>query len=70
MTKLRIEVLRLYKQIITISRTWESVNLSDLTTERNYIKTEARRLFKKNKNVSYKKQTGIFMSDSRGYRFK
>lgn len=55
---------------MSISRTWESVNLSDLATERNYIKTEARRLFKKNKNVSYKKQAGIFMSDSRDYNFK
>ena len=52
MTKLRREVLRLYRQIIQISRTWESLNVSDLTTERNYIKTEARNLFKKNKNVS------------------
>lgn len=52
MTKLRKEVLRLYRQIIQISRTWESENASNLATERNYIKTEARRLFTKNKSLN------------------
>ena len=47
------EVLRLYKQIMLISRTWESVNVSQANVERSYIKTEARKLFKKNKNVSF-----------------
>ena len=53
MTKLGKEVLRLYKQIMLISRTWESVNASQAKVEQNYIKTEARKLFKKNKNVGF-----------------
>ncbi|XP_065898537.1 LYR motif-containing protein 1-like [Dysidea avara] len=52
MTRLRQEVLRLYGQIIRISRTWESVNAANSETERLYIKNEARRLFSLNKHIT------------------
>ena len=51
---LRQEVLRLYKQILRLSRTWESAlgNSGATEAERQYIVEEARNLFKKNKHVS------------------
>lgn len=57
MTSLQREVLLLYKQIFQISRTWVSANATLTATERAYIETEARKLFKKNKNVSLKRNT-------------
>ena len=51
---LRQEVLRLYKQVLRLSKTWESAlgNPGATEAERQYIADEARYLFTKNKHVS------------------
>jgi hypothetical protein len=48
----RLNVLKVYKKIIKLSNGWKFGNdtLSN-QIERNYIKNEARTLFKSNKNV-------------------
>ncbi|XP_077980596.1 LYR motif containing protein 1-like [Glandiceps talaboti] len=47
----RQEVLMLYRRILRTARTWESIagRGDDTDTDKKYIKDEARRLFKKNK---------------------
>ena len=54
MTTLRQEVLNLYRQVLRLSRKWEStLRTPEATeTERNYIADEAKKLFRKNKYVS------------------
>ena len=49
---LRAKVLKLYRQILRVSRTWEAQDSKETTSERKYIQDEARMLFKQNKNVS------------------
>ena len=48
----RKQVLSLYRRILRLSRTWEAVDPAQTPAEREYITTEARTLFKQNKNVS------------------
>ena len=48
----RCEVLRLYRQILQVARSWQAAVELDTSTERTYIREEARRLFRKNRNVS------------------
>lgn len=49
---LRKEVLNLYKHILRFSYKWESSHSpGDTEDERKYIREEARRLFRKNKDV-------------------
>lgn len=50
--QLRKEVLNLYKRILRLSLTWEAKEPSKTKEERIYILTEARSLFRKNKDVS------------------
>ena len=51
--KMRRNVLGLYRRILSAARHWQSESSSEAQTavERQYIKDEARRLFKKNKKV-------------------
>lgn len=50
---LRKEVLQLYRRLIRLSYKWESAlgNPGSTEEEKKYIKTETRRLFRKNKDV-------------------
>ncbi|XP_048465770.1 LYR motif containing protein 1 isoform X2 [Rhincodon typus] len=50
----RCDVLGLYRRIFRIARTWQSLSglSEDTMKERDYIITEARTLFKKNKNLT------------------
>lgn len=48
---LRREVLRKYKEVLSLSRTWRAAEAAETASERVYIKEEARRLFRKNKDV-------------------
>lgn len=48
---LRREVLRKYREVLALSRSWRAVEQSETAAERSYIKEEARRLFRKNKHV-------------------
>lgn len=50
----RGEVLRLYRRILHVARHWEASPRSEINSaiEQQYIKDEARRLFRRNKEVS------------------
>ena len=49
----RKEVLQLYRRIFRLSRNWQSAvgNANETAAEKQYIKEEARTLFRKNQNV-------------------
>ena len=48
----RKEVLSLYRRIFRIARHWHELTTGDADTESQYIRNEARRLFRRYKNVS------------------
>ena len=48
----RKEVLSLYRRIFRIARHWHELTMGDADTESQYIRNEARRLFRRYKNVS------------------
>lgn len=52
MAQLRSEVLQLYRRILRLGRTWESTNPHETVVERDYIRDEARELFRKNRFLS------------------
>ncbi|XP_015752931.1 PREDICTED: LYR motif-containing protein 1-like [Acropora digitifera] len=49
----RQDVLSLYRRIFRISRQWEAVMPTNTEKERQYIQEEARKLFHRNKTVSF-----------------
>jgi len=51
MSNSRQKVLRLYRQILRLGKTWEAKNPSDTGIERQYIVTEARTVFKSHINI-------------------
>ncbi|XP_062588625.1 LYR motif-containing protein 1-like [Saccostrea cucullata] len=55
---LRKEVLRLYRRIFRLSRTWQSAtgDIKETAAEKQYIKDEARTLFRKNQNLTDEKE--------------
>ena len=65
MMSLRQEALKLYRQILRLSRKWESPLRSPEETEaeRRYIADEAKKLFKKNKHVSSIKLLKIWIPE-------
>jgi len=54
----RREVLSVYRRIFEVARTWQAASetgvsgVQDTEEERNYIRQEARKLFRKNKDVT------------------
>ena len=52
----RMSVLRLYRQILRIGRSWEAVDPKDSVKERAYIISEARRLFEANSSLRNDKE--------------
>lgn len=48
---LKKEVLRTYRRILKVARTWKALEEAETVNERSYIREEARTLFRKNKNV-------------------
>ena len=46
------EVLQLYKRILQLGRSWNSINPCNSDEERKYIKDEARIWFKRNKHIT------------------
>ena len=69
----RSEVLRLYRRILHVARHWEASPRSDINSaiEQQYIKDEARRLFRRNKEVSNKftrRELGCISATSLAYR--
>jgi len=49
---LRTEVIRLYSRILRLSRSWNATNATETGVERDYIKSEAMELFRKNRNIT------------------
>lgn len=45
------EALKLYKNILRLSRTWNAKSIEDTAKERVYIKTEAKETFNRNKSL-------------------
>jgi len=52
MSSLRGEVVRLYKEILRLSRRWEATDVRETKVERNYIRDEARLLFRQNAGLT------------------
>jgi len=48
------QVLRMYRQILRLARTWEATSgkVQETETERTYIKSEAQSLFRKNRKLN------------------
>jgi hypothetical protein len=46
------QVLQLYRKIFRLARVWEALEPSQTISERSYIKEEARKLFRRNQNIS------------------
>ena len=49
----RGEVLSLYRRVFRLARQWQATTTADTEAERQYIRDEARKLFHKNKKVSF-----------------
>ena len=49
---MRGEVLRLYSRIFRVARGWRAQDRNETKVEQNYMKEEARMLFRRNKNLS------------------
>ncbi|KAL9956913.1 hypothetical protein ACROYT_G038472 [Oculina patagonica] len=47
----RSEVLSLYRRIFRVARQWQATTAADTEAERQYIKDEAGKLFRKNKEI-------------------
>lgn len=62
----RQEVLGLYRKIFRIAKKWQSASgqIEETIKEKEYIKNEAKTLFKKNKNVSGCPYSFEFLNDS------
>lgn len=58
----RKEVLGLYRKIFRLSRNWQSADSSQTAAEKQYIKDEARVLFRKNQNVNKGRKNFISVS--------
>ena len=49
---MRTDVLRLYSRIFRVARGWKAQDRNETKVEQNYMKEEARMLFRRNKNLS------------------
>lgn len=49
---MRTDVLRLYSRIFRVARGWRAQDRNETKVEQNYMKEEARMLFRRNKNLS------------------
>ena len=61
----RREVLSLYRRIFRLARQWQATTAADTEVERQYIRDEARKLFRGNKDVSIILIWKIFRSPSK-----
>ena len=48
----RKEVLKVYRRALKLAKSWEAADAGKTLKERDFIKEEARTLFRKNKDVS------------------
>jgi hypothetical protein len=47
----RQDVIRLYKDLIRLSKTWQAKNAGETSSERVFIRNETRSLFRDNKSI-------------------
>merc|ERR1719189_2615971 len=50
-SEMRSQVVKLYRTLVKLSKTWTATNPVQTGVERNYIQDETRRLFKANKDL-------------------
>lgn len=63
MSETRPRVLSLYRQILRTARDWQSA-ANNVNAEKQYIREEARRLFKANKHLSDTKQVQLKIGEA------
>ena len=61
----RREVLSLYRRIFRLARQWQATTAGDTEVERQYIRDEARKLFRGKRDVSIIYIWKIFRSPSK-----
>ncbi|KAK3090952.1 hypothetical protein FSP39_016019 [Pinctada imbricata] len=63
---LRQEALSVYRRAFRLARTWQSVggDQEETLKEREYIKEETRRLFRKNKNITNEEEIKEHMREA------
>ena len=61
---LRTQVLSLYARIFRVARGWRALDPNETKVEQNYMKEEARSLFRKNKNLADSEQIKLHLTEA------
>ena len=61
---LRTDVLRLYSRIFRVARAWRAQDRNETKVEQNYMKEEARVLFRRNKNLTDPEQIKLHIIEA------
>ena len=61
---LRSQVLRLYSRIFRLARDWRATDPNETRVEQDYIKEEARELFRKNMNLNDEDQIKLHIIEA------
>ena len=61
---LRSQVLRLYSRIFRLARDWRATDPNETRVEQDYIKEEARELFRKNMNLTDEDQIKLHIIEA------
>ena len=64
MPGLRSQVLRLYSRIFRLARDWRATDPNETRVEQDYIKEEARELFRKNMNLNDEDQIKLHIIEA------
>ena len=64
MPGLRSQVLRLYSRIFRLARDWRATDPNETRVEQDYIKEEARELFRKNMNLTDEDQIKLHIIEA------
>ena len=61
---MRTEVLRLYSRIFRVARVWRAQDRNETKVEQNYMKEEARVLFRRNQNLTDQDQIKLHIIEA------
>ena len=61
---MRTDVLRLYSRIFRVARAWRAQDRNETKVEQNYMKEEARVLFRRNKNLADPEQIKLHIIEA------
>ena len=64
MSPMRTEVLRLYSRIFRVARVWRAQDRNETKVEQNYMKEEARVLFRRNQNLTDQDQIKLHIIEA------